>query len=151
MNLVQIFLGGRAARLDHIIEPPLGIDLHPIRPKPNQPAVRARLAEADCSVSTDQGQLTARGGLDYIVTYDLDDHAVIGAEIFERTYEALGGGLYRKRSDVILRYFTLDHPVLVHTLEGDQKAAAGDWIVQGVTGELWPVPRDKALRKYDPA
>jgi hypothetical protein len=40
---------------------------------------------------------------------------------------------------------------MVHTLEGDQKAAAGDWIVQGVTGELWPVPREKALKKYDPA
>jgi hypothetical protein len=151
MNLVDILFGGRSERLDEVFEPPLGVDLHPIRPKPNQPSVRARLAEADCALSTEQGKLTARGGLDYIVTYDLDDHAVVSAEIFERTYEPLGGGLYRKRSDIILRYFTLDHPVLVHTLEGDQKAAAGDWIVQGVTGELWPVPREKALKKYDPA
>ena len=151
MNIVDFFRGGRSSRLGVLEEAPPGAVWRDIRPKPNQPPVRARRAEADCTVSTSQGDMRARGGLDYIVTYDLDDHSVVRAEIFERTYEPLGGGLYRKRSDIKLRYFTLDRPVLVHTLEGDQKAAAGDWIVQGVTGELWPVPREKALRKYDPA
>jgi hypothetical protein len=38
----------------------------------------------------------------------------------------------------------------VKTLEGDQQAKPGDWIMQGVAGELWPVPREEALRKYEP-
>jgi hypothetical protein len=50
----------------------------------------------------------------------------------------------------VLRYFTLDRPVMVETLEGLQRAAPGDWIMQGVAGELWPTPREKALAKYEP-
>jgi hypothetical protein len=150
MNLVS-FLFGKARGSDAIVsEPPDDVEWRLARPKPNQPAVRARRAEADCVVTTAQGQLHARGGKDYLVTYDLDDHAVVDAEIFERTYKALGSGLFRKRSDIILRYFTVDYPCVVETKEGEQRAAAGDWIMQGVAGELWPVPREKALQKYDP-
>jgi hypothetical protein len=29
-------------------------------------------------------------------------------------------------------------------------AEAGDWVMQGVAGELWPVPAAKALSKYEP-
>lgn len=72
-------------------------------------------------------------------------------DIFERTYARVGEGWYTKRSDVVLRYFTLERPVTVETLEGLQRAAAGDWIVEGVAGELWPAPRKKALAKYEPA
>ena len=67
------------------------------------------------------------------------------------TYARTGDSCYTKRSDVVLRCFTLDRPVMVKTLEGLQRAAAGDWIVEGVAGELWPVPRTKALAKYEPA
>ena len=66
-------------------------------------------------------------------------------------YEPLGGGLYRKRTDVIFRYFTLKRRVLVQTLEGPQVAKPGDWIMQGVKGELWPVSSEKAREKYEPA
>jgi hypothetical protein len=55
-----------------------------------------------------------------------------------------------KRPDLVLRYFTLNRAIMVATLEGPQRAAAGDWIIEGVAGELWPVPRDKALTKYEP-
>jgi hypothetical protein len=150
MNLVSL-LFGKTRHADAIVsEPPDDVEWRLARPKPNQRAVRARRAEADCTVTTAHGQLQARGGKDYIVTYDLDDHAVIDAEIFERTYKSLGSGLFRKRSDIVLRFFTLDYPAVVETKEGEQRAAAGDWIMQGVAGELWPVPSDKALTKYDP-
>jgi hypothetical protein len=66
-------------------------------------------------------------------------------------YEPLGGGLYRKRTDVILRYFTLKRRVVVQTLEGPQAARPGDWIMQGVAGELWPISPEKAREKYEPA
>ena len=94
--------------------------------------MRAWRAEADHDVDTEHGELHARGGKDYIIDYDNGDHAVVRRDIFERTYEPLGGGLYRKRTDVMLRYFTLDRAASVQTLEGAQRADPGDWIMQGV-------------------
>lgn len=123
---------------------------HEVRPKRGGERVRARRAEADHEVTTARGKLRARGGEDFIITYGPNDRAVIRGDIFEKTYEADGIGVYKKRSDIVLRYFTLERPALIHTLEGEQRAEPGDWIMQGVAGELWPVPREKALRKYDP-
>lgn len=132
-------------------EPPHDVHWRNVRPKTNSEPVRARRAEADSTVETSQGKLHARGGADYIVDYGPNDRAVVAHEIFDATYEPLGGGLYRKSSDVVLRYFTLDHACIVETLEGPQRARPGDWIMQGVSGELWPVPQEKAEEKYDPA
>ena len=150
MGLLQSIFGKRSRSLDVIASPPRGVRWRRVRPKP-QPPVRAWRAEADCTVETGQGTLRARGGADYIVDYGGGDRAVVRADIFERTYARAGDGCYTKRSDIVLRYFTLDHPVMVETLEGPQRAAAGDWIVEGAVGELWPAPREKALAKYEPA
>ena len=89
-------------------------------------------------------------GADYILTYAPGDHAVISGDIFEATYEPAGEGLYRKRTDVVFRYFTLPYTCVVETKEGPQRAKPGDWIMQGVQGELWPIPAEKAEAKYDP-
>src|SRR5262249_6660572 len=89
---------------------------HEVRPKPNRERIRARRAEADHEVTTPQGKLHARGGEDFVVTYGPNDHAVIRGDIFEKTYEPDGIGLYKKRSDIVLRYFTLERPALIHTL-----------------------------------
>lgn len=152
MNLVQALFGASGDTPRRLVdEPPARARWRRIRPKPNQSPVRACLAEKNINVRADTGKLRARAGLDYVLQYDVEDFAVVRGDIFEATYEPLGGGLYRKRSDVVLRYFTLDTPALVHTLEGPQAAEPGDWIVQGVAGELWPVPREKAAQKYDPA
>lgn len=148
MNLARIF-GGR----DHgdLIEaPPRGVRLQRVRPKPSS-AKRAWLAEADGHVQTARGALRARGGDDYILAHGPGDHSVIRRDIFENTYEPLGGGLFRKRTDIFLHYFTLKRRVLVQTLEGTQVARPGDWIMQGLEGELWPVSAEKARDKYEPA
>ena len=121
-----------------------------VRAKSDGQRVRARRAEADHDVTTRRGKLRARGGKDFIVTYDDGGQAVIGGDIFEKTYEPDGIGVYKKRADVVLRYFTLERPALIHTLEGVQRAEPGDWIMQGVAGELWPVAQEQALQKYDP-
>lgn len=134
-----------------IATPPADVVWRNVRPKPDQPAVRARRAESDCLVETGQGKLKARGGDDYIISYSPDDHAVISKEVFEATYEPAGDGLYRKRTDVVFRYFTLPYACIVETMEGRQSAERGDWIMQGVVGELWPIPVAKAEAKYDPA
>jgi hypothetical protein len=148
MNFVRALIGERPKR--RMAAPPKDAAWRAIRPKSDQTPVRAWCAEADRDVQTAHGRLRARGGRDFIIAHAPDDHSVVKPEIFERTYEPLGGGLYRKRTDITLRYFTLDRPATVRTLEGDQQARAGDWIVEGVTGEQWPVPPDKAREKYEP-
>jgi hypothetical protein len=150
MNLVNLIFGERPQQARTISSPPRDVEWREARPRPDNTSVRAWRAEADHTIRTNQGVLRAGGGQDYIIEYDDGDHAVVRADIFERTYEALGGGLYRKRADIVLRYFTLKRPAAVETLEGVQEAKPGDWIMQGVAGELWPVPREKALEKYEP-
>ncbi len=147
MNLIS-GLFNRERRRWVIDTPPENVDWRPIRPRANQPPVRARRAEADCTIETRAGALRARGGCDFIVDYGAS-RAVVRGDIFERTYEPLGDGRYRKRTDVIFHAFTLDRPALVHTLEGPQKAEPGDWLIEGATGELWPVPHAEAVQKYE--
>jgi hypothetical protein len=131
--------------------PPENVEWRPVRAKGDQPIVRARRAEADCTVETRGGSLQAKGGEDFIVQSENGDTAIVRGDIFERTYEPLADGRFRKRSDVIFHAFTLDRPALVHTLEGPQKADTGDWVMEGVSGELWPVSRAEADAKYQPA
>lgn len=149
MNLIGFIFGERPRRAP-LTEPPEGVTLHPIRPRAVQMPVRAWRAEADREIETKEGRLHARGGEDFIVDHGEGSYAVVKPDIFERTYELLGGGLYRKRTDVTLRYFTLDHAATIQTLEGAHHANKGDWIVQGVNGELWPVPPEAAREKYEP-
>jgi hypothetical protein len=148
MQLIDLIFGKSPSRRLMLREPPPNVRWRSIRPR-GDATVRAHVAEADHRVQTAHGELRARGGEDMIVDHG-GDCAVVRREIFERTYKALGGGLYQKRQDVVLRYFTLPKAVTVETLEGPQRAAAGDWIIQGVTGELWPVAEEKALEKYEP-
>lgn len=39
----------------------------------------------------------------------------------------------------------------IHTLEGDYYASPGDYIIQGVAGELYPCKPDIFGRTYEPA
>lgn len=115
------------------------------------PAKRAWLAESDANVHTEHGVLRAKAGEDYVLAHGPGDHSIVRRDIFEIMYQPLGGGLYRKRTDIKYRYFTLKRRVVVQTLEGPQAAKPGDWIMQGVKGELWPVSPEKAREKYEPA
>jgi hypothetical protein len=151
MNLVDLIFGKRPtpASTPTLTAPPADVSWREARPKPDATPVHAWRAEADHNVHTRQGVLKARGGRDVIIDYGKGDHAVVRADIFEQTYEPAGAGLYRKRDDIKFRFFTLTERALVQTLEGVQEAAPGDWIMQGVIGELWPVPHSKALEKYE--
>lgn len=131
--------------------PPADADWRRVRPRDSSETFRAWLAESDSVVDTGDGQLNARGGQDMIVAGKAGSRSVVRRDVFDRTYKDLGGGAYTKRTDIVFRYFTLDRPAIVRTLEGERRAEPGDWIMQGVMGELWPVPYDKAERKYRPA
>ncbi|MGE3931344.1 MAG: hypothetical protein AB7G05_14375 [Hyphomonadaceae bacterium] len=111
------------------------------------PAARAWTAESEHVIDTGGARMEAHPG-DMVVEHRNGDKSVVRPDIFAQTYDALGGGLYRKRDDIVLRYFTLAEPALIETLEGPQPADPGDWIMQGVNGELWPVEREQARHKY---
>lgn len=44
-----------------------------------------------------------------------------------------------------------DNETYITTLEGDHHASVGDWIIQGVKGELYPCKADIFEATYDPA
>lgn len=144
------WLGLRPRRWE-IKTPPQNVVWRPIVPRADQAPVRAWRAEENSSVQTRAGALQARAGLDYIVEYEGGARAVVRGDIFERSYEPLGDGRFQRRPDLQLRAFTLDRPALVHTLEGPQAAEPGDWVIEGVMGEIWPVQRADALKKYQSA
>jgi len=149
MNLFTLVFGEKPRRV--ITAPPANAYWKSVRATADHMPVRARCAEADCVMETGKGRLKAREGEDYIISYGHEDHAVIRKDVFEATYEPVGEDLYRKRTDVVFRYFTLPYACTVETLEGPQRANPGDWIMQGVEGELWPIPAEKAETKYGPA
>lgn len=148
MQLMELIFGKSPSRRMVMRRPPANVRWRHIRPRGDE-IVRAHVAEANHIVVTPHGDLRARAGEDMIVEHD-GETAVVRRDIFERTYKSRGGGLYAKREDVVLRYFTLPNPVMVETIEGPQRAEAGDWIIEGVARELWPVAEEKALEKYEP-
>ncbi len=131
--------------------PPRTVKWRRVRPKEEGPEVHAWEARHDDTVALDGGDLKAQAGRDMIVEYESGDRAVIRKDIFKRTYKRVAAGRYRKRTDITLRYFEAQHPVCVKTLEGLQDAEPGDWIMQGMAGELWPVQPSEAEARYAPA
>jgi hypothetical protein len=130
-----------------LADAPPGVVLKAIRPKGAE-AVRADLAQDDGVIADKGGELRYYAGRHYIVTYKNGDRAAVERRIFERTYNRRFDGKYEKRRDLTLHYFTLPYPVIVETLEGEKLAEAGDWIVRGVVGELYPVAAEVAREKY---
>ena len=44
---------------------------------------------------------------------------------------------------------TDDGALIIRTLEGDMRADVGDWLVQGVKGEVYPVKPDIFVATYE--
>lgn len=47
--------------------------------------------------------------------------------------------------------FQEDGSLTIMTLEGDHRAEIGDWVIQGVKGELYPCKPDIFEMTYEPA
>jgi hypothetical protein len=155
MSLLEFVFGRRPANskrqpLETISTPPANADWRKVKPR-RLGSVQAELAREDGSVQASHGPLNCEAGNHYIVTPKDGGVSVVRRDIFEQTYRERILGGYEKRPDVLYRYFTLDYPAMVETPEGPQRAEAGDWIMQGVVGELWPVSAAEAERKYAPA
>lgn len=69
-------------------------------------------------------------------------------DIFRATHEHLGGDRWRRLGTV------LAHPATggetLETLEGTITAPPGSWIVQGDHGDVWAVPAEEFVRRYEP-
>jgi hypothetical protein len=132
-------------RLD---SPPTNANWRKVRPKPGVP-VHAELATSSGKLNTSRGALAYEAGQHYIVEYGPDDRAPVRRDIFKRTYRLRDDGFYEKRTDAVLRYFTLSQPVMIYSMEGPELAQPGDWIMQGSEGELWPIAPEDAQAKYE--
>lgn len=71
--------------------------------------------------------------------------------LFEHLYRRRDDGRFEQRLDLRLRYFTLAYPVMVETADGAELAHPGDWIMQGMHDELWPISAHDAQARYAPA
>ena len=56
---------------------------------------------------------------------------------------------FRKRP-VRVRAQRLDEPILVMTLEGEMRGEPGDWLIEGIDGELYPCDDDIFRETYQP-
>lgn len=56
---------------------------------------------------------------------------------------------YRKKT--LTEAQQLEHPFRVHTLEGVMEGKAGDYLMRGVEGELYPCDRTIFRATYEPA
>jgi hypothetical protein len=56
---------------------------------------------------------------------------------------------YRKKPVVVEAERAVERMVM-HTLEGDMVAEAGDWIITGVKGERYPCKPDIFEKTYEP-
>ena len=56
---------------------------------------------------------------------------------------------FRKKPVVVEAVRTYE-PLVVETLEGNMQAQAGDWIIKGVKGELYPCKDDIFRQSHEP-
>ncbi len=148
-GVLDFVFGSRPERLPVIAAPPLDAAWRSVRPRRGRP-VRAKLATKDGAVRSGRGYLNYTAGEHYIVRRRRSAPSVVQRQMFERTYERQPDGTYAKRRDLEYRYFTLSYPCIVQTREGAQRAHPGDWIMQGLEGELWPLSPKLGRRLYIP-
>lgn len=57
--------------------------------------------------------------------------------------------IWKALTDETLKATNGTDPLVIHTLEGDMPVAPGDWIVQGVQGDLYPCKPDIFEATYE--
>ena len=139
----------RQGALPRLDRPPSGVLWRRVRPKPSAAPVRAELVRSSGEIETPRGALRYEAGKHYIVRYGPGEYAPVRRELFEQVYRRRDDGRFEKRTDIVLRYFTLNYPAVIETLEGAEVAQPGDWVMEGVAGELWPIAARDAPEKYE--
>lgn len=133
-----------------VTSPPADVNWVHVVSRSEAHRVRAKLAGANGVLKTKRGRNPYRRAHHYLVDYAPGDRAVVERGVFERIYERIGEDHYRKRAGLLYRYFTLTHPAMIATAEGPERAEPGDWIVEGVMGELYPMSAARGREIYEP-
>ena len=84
---------------------------------------------------------------DWEVTDDDGATRSVAASIFERTHEPVEGDRWRRVGELWGRQARPGE--VVHSLEGDQRARVGQWVLRGVEGEEWLVSATHLEASYD--
>jgi hypothetical protein len=62
----------------------------------------------------------------------------------------MSGKWYKvRKKPVVVLAMQLEKDTAIDTLEGRMQAKAGDWLIKGVKGELYPVRRDIFEETYE--
>jgi hypothetical protein len=96
--------------------------------------------------TSDGSQMHGAAG-DWEVAADDGAPRSVKSSIFEQTHEHLAGDRYRRVGE--LRGRPARPGEVVHSLEGDQRAGFGQWVLRGVEGEEWLIPADQLETTYD--
>lgn len=109
--------------------------------------VTARRHLADWTWSAQAGKdiHAARG--DWLVSDGPDHSWSVRHEVFETSYEHLGGDRWRARGVALAR--KAEPGELIETLDGPETALEGDWIVMGDGGEQWPTSAERFGTRYE--
>jgi hypothetical protein len=99
------------------------------------------------SWSTSSGSIMHGLPGDWEVTDDEGVSRSVSASIFEQTHEPLGGDRWRRVGEVRGRQARPGE--VVHSLEGDQTARSGQWVLRGVEDEEWLVSAEHLDASYD--
>jgi hypothetical protein len=83
---------------------------------------------------------------DWHVVDDSGDQRTVRDPVFRAAHEPLGGDRYNRTGTY--RAWRVSEEFILRTLEGRAVAQPGDWIVEGVHGERWPVTDDQFRRTY---
>lgn len=148
-GVAHFVFGRHPAKLPIVAAAPADARWRPVRPRQDRP-VGAKLAAKDGIIRSRRGQLSYKAGEHYLLKRPHGAPSVVQRAMFERVYERRPDGAFSKRRDLEYRYFTLAYPCIVRTREGAQRADAGDWIMQGLDGELWPLSPQQGRRLYAP-
>ena len=84
---------------------------------------------------------------DWEVTDDGGAARSVDAAIFDQTHEPIDGDRWRRVGEVRGRQARPGE--VVHSLEGDQTARLGQWVLSGVAGEEWLVSTEHLESTYD--
>jgi hypothetical protein len=109
--------------------------------------VNAVRRNAPWSWKTSDGTVMRGRAGDWEVTDDNGVSRSVAASIFEQTHEPIDGDRWRRTGEVRGRQARPGE--VVHSLEGDQTARPGQWVLSGVAGEEWLVSTEHLDSTYE--
>lgn len=131
--------------------PPKGVEYRYAKPKGGD-GIRAKatMAAKDETVETSRGdKLKARAGKDYILDSG-GNRWVVRGDVFDKTYKPNGDGTVSKNPNLRVKYFVTPKDTTINTFEGPVPAKAGDYVMVGAVGEMWPLAPSAFGARYTP-